>query len=91
MAVLIEYFIECPHDCGGQASSGRTLDCTADENPRVLRIDISSATSQTTFTCDVCGHDFYTGDLEDSLSDDCDGECDYEDEDEDEDDAAVTS
>ena len=74
MAVRIEYVIECPHGCDENATSGVTLDMTADDcDDGIIRIDVDMAVSQTVFTCCGCGCRFYTGDLEDFLfsSDEC--------------------
>lgn len=61
MSKLITYFIECPHDCDGEAES-TTLDTTQpDSGP--LRIDVAMAVESETFVCNKCGCEFFTGDL----------------------------
>lgn len=66
----VEFVVDCPK-CGEQASAGVTLftDWVPGES---LVIDLEMAAAQTTFTCDGCGNECYSGDYD--LDYDKDGE-----------------
>lgn len=53
--------IDC--DCGGDMES-RIGDLSADPGDEI-RINIDMAVSQATFTCNSCGDECHTGDLDD--------------------------
>lgn len=61
MSILIKYTIDC--HCGGQAQNV-TLDLSNPRPDGTIQIDIEMAAGQSTFTCDDCGCELSTSDLE---------------------------